>query len=65
MKDQNNIYDGESKQERWNRGLDLFVESVLKPDPSLRQCARNQHCYDELMDIRQSILDHMKTMRYD
>ena len=49
--------------ERWNRGLDLFIESVLKPDPKLRQCARNQHCFDETMDIRANILEHLKTLR--
>ena len=52
MKDQNTIEDNESKQEKWNRGLDLFIESVLKPDPNLRQCAHNQKCYHELMDVK-------------
>jgi hypothetical protein len=52
MKDQNAIPDGESKQQKWNRGLDLFVESVLKPDTELRQCAHNQKCYNELLDVR-------------
>ena len=32
MKDQNNIDDNESKQDKWNRGLDIFIESVIKPD---------------------------------
>ena len=45
MKDQYSISDDESKQDKWNRGLDLFIESVLKPDPALRQCAHNQRCY--------------------
>lgn len=63
MKDQNNIYENESNQDKWNRGLDLFIESVLKPDPKLRQCARNQHCFDETMDIRANILEHLKTLR--
>ena len=31
MKDQYTIDDGESKQEKWNRGLDIFIESVIKP----------------------------------
>ena len=30
MKDQNGIEDGESKQDKWNRGLDIFIESVIK-----------------------------------
>ncbi len=64
MKDQNTIEDNESKQEKWNRGLDLFIESVLKPDPSLRQCAHNQRCYHELMDVRQDILQKLKSMRW-
>ena len=64
MRDQNTIEDNESKQEKWNRGLDLFIESVLKPDPSLRQCAHNQKCYHELMDVRQDILQKLKSMRW-
>ena len=42
MKDQNNIDVDEGKKDKWNRGLDIFIESVIKPDPSLRQCAHNQ-----------------------
>ena len=49
MKDQNSIEDTETKQEKWNRGLDIFIESVQKPDSSLRGCAHNQKCYHELM----------------
>ena len=64
MKDQYSIDDGESKQDKWNRGLDLFVESVLKPDPALRQCAHNQKCYHELMDVRADILKHLDTLRW-
>lgn len=64
MKDQNNIVDKESKQDKWNRGLDLFIESVLKPDPALRQCAHNQLCYHELMDVRKEVLKHLQTMRW-
>ena len=64
MKDQNTIEDDESKQEKWNRGLDLFVESVLKPDPSLRQCAHNQKCYNELMAVRGEILHKLESMRW-
>ena len=64
MKDQNQIPDGESKQDKWNRGLDIFIESVIKPDPALRQCAHNQLCYHELMDVRQDVLDYLKTKRW-
>lgn len=63
MKDQNQILDEESKDVKWNRGLDLFIESVLKPDNELRQCSHNQKCFTELMEIRENILEHLKTLR--
>ena len=65
MKDQYSISDDESKQDKWNRGLDLFIESVLKPDPALRQCAHNQRCYHEHMDVRSDILEYLKSKRWD
>ena len=64
MKDQYSIDDGESKQEKWNRGLDIFIESVIKPDSSLRQCAHNQRCYHELMDVGQDVLNYLKSKRW-
>jgi hypothetical protein len=65
MVDQNAIFDNESKQIKWNRGLDIFIESVLKPDSQLRQCAHNQKCYYELMEIREEVLKHLHTLRAD
>jgi hypothetical protein len=65
MKDQNTISDGEDKKVKWNRGLDLFIESVLKPDSILRQCAHNQKCYHELMDVRNDVLEYLKTKRWE
>ena len=43
--------------------LTLFEESVLKPDSKLRNCARNQECYDELMQVREEVLEYIKTLR--
>ena len=65
MKDQYVIDDGEPEEVKWNRGLDLFIESVLKPDPALRQCAHNQKCYHELMWVRENVLEYLKTLRND
>lgn len=65
MKDQNSITDDETQDIKFNRGLDLFVESVLKPDPALRQCAHNQKCYHELMYVRSYVLEYLKTLRRD
>jgi len=64
MHDQNSIEDGETKQQKWNRGLDLFIESVLKPDSELRQCAHNQKCYNELLDVREEVLQYLSTLRW-
>ena len=43
--------------------LGLMIESVHKPDSKLRGCAYNQGCYDELMEIREHVLEYLKTLR--
>ena len=63
MKDQNTIKDKESKDQKWNRGLDLYIESIHKPDPRLRGCAHNQKCFNELMEVREHVLEYVKTLR--
>ena len=63
MKDQNGIEDKEPSEIKWSRGLDIFIESVHKPDSALRQCAHNQKCYNELMWIRENVLSYLKTLR--
>ena len=63
MKDQNTILENETPNEKWNRGLDLYIESVHKPDNQLRSCAHNQKCYNELMEVRAHVLEYLKTIR--
>ena len=63
MKDQNTIEDNESQDQKWNRGLDLYNESVQKPDHVLRACAHNQKCFNELMAVREHVLEYVKTLR--
>ena len=63
MKDQNTILDNETYDEKWNRGLDLYIESVHKPDHALRGCAHNQKFYNELMAVREQVLEYLKTIR--
>ena len=60
MKDQNPVHEEESKFEKWDRGKTLFLESVHKPDNQLRSCAHNQKCYNELMVIRDMVIDLVK-----
>ena len=52
----------ESKQEKWERGKTLFLESVYKPDSKLRGCAHNQECYHELMEIRDEVIEIVRAM---
>ena len=54
-----------SKHDKRKDALGLFYESVLKPDPQLRQCAHNQKCFHELMDVRENVLEYLKTLRWD
>ena len=63
MKDQNSIREEETKDQKWNRGLDLYIESVHKPDHALRGCAHNQKCFNELMEVRENVLEYLKTLR--
>ena len=58
------INDCESKQDKWNRGLDLFIESVHKPDSELRQLAHEQRCFHELMDVRETVLEYLNGLRW-
>jgi len=54
----------ESQKDKWNRGLDIFIESVLEPDPNLRAHAHEQKCYHELLWIREDVLKYLKTLRH-
>jgi hypothetical protein len=47
------------KKEKRERGLTLFIESVLKPDSELRQCAHNQECFYELLEWREDVLEYL------
>tara|TARA_R100000664_G_C2654854_1_gene73757 strand:+ start:41 stop:346 length:306 start_codon:yes stop_codon:yes gene_type:complete len=52
----------ETKQEKWDRGRTLLLESLYKPDSRLRGCAYNQECYDEMMSLRDHVIDLVKLM---
>ena len=63
MKDQNAIRDeNETKKDKWDRGRALFMESLYRPDHELRGCAHNQKCFNELMEIREEVVDYVKKM---
>ena len=62
MKDQASVGE-ETPAIKYDRALSLFTESVLKPDHDLRGCAHNQGCYEQLMEIRQHVLDYLRTLK--
>ena len=62
MKDQASV-GNESGSVKFQRALDLFTESVLKPDHDLRGCSHNQGCFNELMEIREHVLEYLKTLK--
>ena len=43
--------------ERWDRARTLLLESLYKPDHQLRSCAFNQECKDELLEIRDQVVE--------
>ena len=61
MKDQSPV-DSETKQEKWDRGKTLFLESLHKPDHELRGCSHNQKCYNELMEIRDQVIEMVQAI---
>ena len=62
MRDQGSVGD-ETPEIKYDRALSLFEESVLAPDHKLRGCAHNQGCFDELMQIREHVLEYLRTLR--
>ena len=63
MKDQGSVGVNESPTIKYQRALDLFTESVMKPDHDLRGCAYNQDCFNELMEIREHVLKYLATLK--
>ena len=63
MKDQNSVIEEETKSVKWDRGKSLFLESLYKADNQLRGCAHNQKCFNELIEIRDEVIDLVKTMK--
>ena len=60
-KDQQSI-DPSSAHESWDRAKTLLLESLHKPDNALRSCAHNQHCYDDMMMLRDQLIEYVQKM---
>jgi hypothetical protein len=55
----------DEKHQKRRDAFNLFYESVLKPDPELRQDAHEQLCYHELMEWRGDILAYLDRRRIE
>jgi hypothetical protein len=60
-KDQRSI-DEPTSYEKWDRAKSILIESLYKPDHSLRSCAHNQHCYDDMIQIRDQLIQYVEAM---
>ena len=58
MKDQSNIQ-VDNSYEKCDRAKSLLLESLYKPDDSLRSCSHNQHCFDEMIALRDEVIDYV------
>ena len=56
--------DTEKKQKRCD-AFGIIIESVLHPDHKLRQAAHEQLCYNELMEVREEVLEYLNQRRKD
>ena len=63
MKDQKSVDDTETTYVKWDRAKSLFLESLYKPDNELRSCAHNQKCYNEMMELREDVVDMVRNIK--
>ena len=52
-----------SDEERFNRALDLFIESLYRPDHELRNEARGFDGLEDLLKIRDTCVEACKELR--
>ena len=62
MKDQKTLDEELTPLDRWDRARTLMLESLYKPDHQLRSCAFNQECKDELLEIRDQVVEIVRDM---
>ena len=48
--------------DKWDRGRTLLLESLYKPDTKLRGCAYNQDCFNEMISIRDEVIEYVRNL---
>lgn len=51
------------EDEQWNQAISIFIESILKPDHELRLESYHEHCFSELMELRENVINYLNTLR--
>jgi len=62
MKDQKSLDDIPTSYEKWDRAKSIVLESLLKPDSALRMCAHNQDCYEDVLQLRDQVIEYVQNM---
>ena len=62
MKDQRTLDNTPTSYEKWDRAKTIVLESLHKPYPALRSCAHNQECYDDVIQIREQVIELVSRM---
>jgi hypothetical protein len=44
----------------YDEAMDLFIQSLLKPDHELRTIAKQANCLDELLQIRDDMVKYLQ-----
>ena len=52
----------QNSEEKWDRGKTLLLESLYKPDTKLRGCAYNQDCFNEMISIRDEVIEYVRNL---
>ena len=48
--------------DKWDKGRTLLLESLYKPDTKLRGCAYNQDCFNEMILIRDEVIEYVRNL---
>ena len=51
-----------TQADKWDRARTLLLESLYKPDTKLRGCAYNQDCFNELIAIRDEVIEYVRSL---
>jgi hypothetical protein len=48
---------------KWNDALDLFTESIGKPEHEIRAALRDCHCCNEYYEVRKLVYSYIRSLR--